>query len=330
MRGRRIRGPGERECWYHCISRVVAGERLLGEEEKEVLRGMLWQVAEFSGLRILTYAVMSNHFHVLVRVPAQTRVDDAELVRRYEVLYGRSRRAGQPTPEVLEGQLLEDGTEGQQWRARLQARMGNVSAFMQTVNMRFAVWYNRTHRRFGTLWAERFKSVLIEGAEHSLATVAAYIDLNAVRAGLVDDPAHYRWCGYGEAMGGRIPARAGLALVFGDEAGSDNWRMIASRYRTRLFGKGAHGRLEKGKIRSKRALEVIRAGGRVTPVEALRCRVRYFTDGAVLGSKSFVRAWLETNRRTNCPRQVDEPRPLRGADWEDLAVYRRLRAEVFG
>jgi len=47
---------------YHAMSRVVGGERLFGDREKEVLRKMLWQVADFCGVEILTYCVMSNHF----------------------------------------------------------------------------------------------------------------------------------------------------------------------------------------------------------------------------------------------------------------------------
>jgi putative transposase len=52
--------------------------------------------------------------------------------------------------------------------------------------------------------------VLLERSEHSLATMAAYIDLNPVRAGMVRDPKDYRYCGYGEAVGGRGQARKGL------------------------------------------------------------------------------------------------------------------------
>ncbi|MFP4261710.1 MAG: transposase, partial [Opitutales bacterium] len=54
-------------CIYHAMSRVVGGERLLGPREKEVFRKMLWQVADFSGVEVLTYCIMDNHFHVLVR-----------------------------------------------------------------------------------------------------------------------------------------------------------------------------------------------------------------------------------------------------------------------
>ena len=97
-----------------------------------------------------------------------------------------------------------------------QARMGDVSEFMKSVKQRFSVWYNRSHGRYGPLWADRFTSVIVEGNGHyGLQMMAAYIDLNPVRAGLVEDPKDYRWCGYGEAVGdgrsdgGRAEASAG-------------------------------------------------------------------------------------------------------------------------
>ena len=43
------------------------------------------------------------------------------------------------------------------------ARMGDVSEFMKSVKQRFGIWFNKTHGRYGTLWADRFKSVLVEG-----------------------------------------------------------------------------------------------------------------------------------------------------------------------
>ena len=56
---------------------------------KEVLRRQIWQVADFSGVEVIAYCVMGNHFHVLVRVPDNDRivVSDEELMRRYRVLY---------------------------------------------------------------------------------------------------------------------------------------------------------------------------------------------------------------------------------------------------
>ncbi|MDR1790019.1 MAG: transposase, partial [Opitutaceae bacterium] len=61
MRHRRIKiPPAEGEAVYHCISRTVNGERCLDDPAKEVLRKQLWKTAEFCGVRVLTYALMSN------------------------------------------------------------------------------------------------------------------------------------------------------------------------------------------------------------------------------------------------------------------------------
>ncbi len=54
------------------MSRIVGGQMLLGVREKEVLRRLLWRVADFSGVEVLTYSIMSNHFHVLVQVPEKS------------------------------------------------------------------------------------------------------------------------------------------------------------------------------------------------------------------------------------------------------------------
>jgi putative transposase len=325
MRMKRIRGAGS--VHYHCMSRITGGLHVLGEEEKEVLRRMLWQVAEFCGVEVLTYAVMNNHFHVLVFVPQGGRVEDAELIRRYEVLYGKSRSPWHPGTEVLSEWLAADSREGRLWRSRLLSRMGEVSAFMKTLKQRFAMWYNRTHGRYGTLWSDRFKSVLVEGDPRALATVAAYIDLNPVRAGVTDDPAAYRWCGYAEAMGGGDPARRGLRHALGGVP-EGSWATVAASYRRLIFGKGVGGASNVGRIDRRRAAEVCAKGGVVSRGEALRCRVRYFTDGAVLGSKAFVRAWIESNAFALGRSRAPQPRPMEGADWEGLTVLRGLRREV--
>ncbi|MBM3855939.1 MAG: transposase, partial [Verrucomicrobia bacterium] len=93
MRQARIKLPAtEAEACYHCTSRTVNRERLFDDTAREVLRRQLWQVADYCGVQVLTYAVLSNHFHVLVRVPKEEPVSDAELLRRFNVLYPRPTR----------------------------------------------------------------------------------------------------------------------------------------------------------------------------------------------------------------------------------------------
>src|SRR5262249_39660986 len=152
---------------------------------------------------------------------------------------------------------------------------------------RFAQWFNKRHGRYGVLWADRFKSVLVESGT-AVWTMAAYIDLNCVRASIVDDPKDYRWCGYGGAIGGWKSAREGLMEVYA-ERGEPEWKRIAKEYRKLLFSEGEQRRPEPGKrvrrgIASKRVKEVIDGDGELSVGELVRCRVRYFADGLALGS----------------------------------------------
>ena len=120
---------------------------------------------------------------------------------------------------------------------RFTKRMHNLSEFMKTLLQRFTRWFNRTHHRTGTLWEDRFKSVIVEGGT-AARTMAAYIDLNPVRAGMVEDPADYRWSSYGEAVGGGRKA-------MGRRHGRD-WLGRSLRIRTRDLTQENGRRLREG------------------------------------------------------------------------------------
>ncbi|MDO8543347.1 MAG: transposase, partial [Opitutaceae bacterium] len=107
---------------------------------------------------------MANHFHILLNVPKQAPVSDVELLRRYEVLYPKPTKFQTARLAVVKAELSTNGPEALAWRKRQLALMGDVSPFMKLVKQRFSIWFNKTHQRFGTLWAERFKSVLVEPA----------------------------------------------------------------------------------------------------------------------------------------------------------------------
>jgi REP element-mobilizing transposase RayT len=321
---------------YHAMSRVVGGDRLFGDREKEVLRKMLWQVADFCGVQILTYCVMSNHFHVLVRVPAKGEVADAELLRRFRVLYPKPTKYQTAEFARLEKALLEGGEEAESIREGLLRRMHDLSEFMKTVKQRFSIWYNRNHgNRRGTLWMERFKSVLVQGAGNPLQTMAAYIDLNPVRAGLVADPKDYRFCGYAEAVAGRARARRGIQAIWAAYADGASRRNVSvpvaqQMHRELMFGKRASdpGISETSRREALRVLQ--QTQGRLPKAAVLRCRVRYFTDGAILGSAEFVRGLAADWQAARGRRYPPKVNPVTGADWGDLAVIQALRRRVFG
>jgi len=66
---------------------------------------------------------------------------------------------------------------------------------MQAVGRRYVRYINECYRRTGTLWEGRYKSTLID-SEHYLLLCGRYIELNPVRAGMVEDPGQYRWSSY--------------------------------------------------------------------------------------------------------------------------------------
>src|SRR5471030_51440 len=122
-------------------------------------------------------------------------------------------------------------------------------------------------------------------------------------------------------------AQQGLMSVFG----GTSWPETQAGYRQVLFGSGAGPRESKGRIPMEELQEVLRAGGQLPLATVLRCRMRYFTDGAVLGSKAFVAVQLAAYRQCTGKRQQSSPRPLPPlTDWGDLATLRGLRRGGFG
>ncbi|MFT6059570.1 MAG: REP element-mobilizing transposase RayT, partial [Lentimonas sp.] len=112
MRQRRMK-IGGRDAVYHCMTRTVNGELLFKDREKEVLRKMIRQVADFCGVDVLTYCIMSNHFHILLRVPDGAAVPDRELMRRYKVLYPKPTKYQEASVEIMEAQLEAGGEEAE-------------------------------------------------------------------------------------------------------------------------------------------------------------------------------------------------------------------------
>ena len=70
-----------------------------------------------------------------------------------------------------------------------------ISRVMISLGRRYVQYINKTYRRTGTLWDSRYKSSLVQ-ADAYLLLCQRYIELNPVRAAMVDDPAHYRWSSY--------------------------------------------------------------------------------------------------------------------------------------
>jgi len=182
--------------FYHCISRCVRRAFLWGSDEfacKDYSHRKHWVVdrlkvlAEVFAIDLCAYAVMSNHYHVVVRIDrdrAQSWSED-EVIERWSTLYGLplliSRyRTGETQSPAEQDQALEIIT---QWRERLH----DLSWYMRALNEHLARKANAEDQCTGRFWEGRFKSQALLD-EAGLLTCMAYVDLNPIRAGIAKTP----------------------------------------------------------------------------------------------------------------------------------------------
>lgn len=316
--------PEETDAYYHLITRAVAGEYLFADPDKEILRKHVWLVAERCGIEVITHGLMSTHLHIVVYAPKRVALPDEELLRRYALLHSGCSEWEERQADEIREMLAANGEAAAQWRAREMRKAGDISEYMKLLKQRYSIWYNRTHNRFGTLWASRFTSVQLEPGE-LVAQISAYVDLNAVRAGLCRDPKDYRFCGYAEAVAGSERARRGIQRG----VGAANWEEAQRMYRMRLFIWAAK-RSRKGvSLTAEERDAVIANQGELSKAEQLRCRCRYFTAGAVLGSQAFVMEKLQRFRRLTGRGEGMQPQPAGGAASGWMALHRvRISAAI--
>jgi len=339
---------GEGKSYYHCISRTTDRAFVFhGSEEKEVICKLMRKLAAFLGIEVVTFVLMSNHFHLLLEVPDRAKLPpltEDELLRLLPTLYDavfvatirqeleRARRLS--TVEAQNAQVAKILN-------RFEKRRGSLAVFMKEFKHRITRYINKKRKRVGTLWESRYKSVLIEGNETALLAVAAYIDLNPVRAGIVNQPEDYRWCGYAEATAGKAVARKGLGTIMAEalicEDFRSDWRRTHARYRLFLCNEGREiapnpesGQPGRKGFSPERIEEIEQASGEMPIAEALRHKIRYFTDGVVIGSAEFINRIFERERHRFGPKRKEGARTMRGADFGPLRVLRDLRVRAFG
>jgi REP element-mobilizing transposase RayT len=338
-----------REALYHCVSRVVDRRRVFGRAEKEQFVKFLRLYEGFCGVRVRSYCVMSNHFHVLVEVPPRPAevLGDAEFLERLGMIYSELKVSEVRCQLAMRREAGDDAGAEAFKEEKYLYRLWDLSEFMKVLKQRFTQWFNKRHGRKGTLWEDRFKSVLVEDG-YTARVMSAYIDLNPVRAGMVADPARYRWSSYGAAVAGDLRARAGIERTmtpYGEQVGSVagrlGWRQVAGMYRVMLFEDGedgedgeqrhaAGGGTEQGEeiVRvgvSKEAMERERArGGRMGRAEMLRHRLRQAVDGMVWGSREFVDGVHGSCRELFGAKRRDGARRIRGTQGTGVWTMRDL------
>lgn len=173
--------------YYHCVSRCVRRAFLCGrdsvtgfnfEHRRSWLESRLLKQAEIFAIDLCAYAVMSNHYHLVLHInkSAQRSWNDAEVVARWRRLYR--------LPEWFESADEEQiAAVVAIWRERL----GSISWFMKCLNEPLARLANKEDGCKGRFWEGRFKSQALLD-EAAVLKCMAYVDLNPIRANMAATP----------------------------------------------------------------------------------------------------------------------------------------------
>ena len=258
---------------YHVISRTALDGLPFKDEDKEYLLKLIKKWSKIFFVDVLGFAIMGNHFHLVIRMYPECEVSDEDVRKRYEKLYNLK--------QVGLAELK-----------RFKKKLCSLSWYVKEIKQGFSRYFNKKYGRRGTLWGERFKSLIVEDGL-TLINLLAYVDLNPVRAGIVKRPEEYRWCslGYHVQSGNRDDL---LSVDFGmKEWNESDEEEIVRKYREYVYEVGAIDRGKGAVIDEEIVKEERKKGFRLRKSEIFRYRCRYFTDAGVLGSKRFVREVFE-------------------------------------
>ena len=280
---------------YHVISRTALDGFVLGDVEKDYLLSLVQRLSAVYFTEVLGFCLMGNHFHLLVRMHPEAAFSDEDIRTRFHRYYGADSNR-----QLTDGQL-----------PTLRAKWANLSEYVKEIKQSFSRWYNKRHGRRGFFWGERFKSVLVDNGD-TLVNCLAYIDLNPVRAGLVERPEDYRWCSLAYHVqtgnkGNFLSLDFGLT-VFGEWDATTRLHY----YRRYVYENGAQPALKGTPLDPKVVDREAQKGFTLTPVDRLLYRTRYFTDSGVIGTKAFVSRCAQLFASHFSSRHSKRPQPITG------------------
>ena len=257
------------ETVHHITSRIAHKVRFLQEEsERNDLVEMIRRAADFTGVRLLGWCIMINHFHILAFLPAPAEVDENEVLRRYGVLKGSK---GAAALEWQLARLRQEGETGCKEAERrldaLRKRMYSIGEFVKIVKQWFSEEYNRRNGHTGTLWEGVYHDRVVAYRRKDMEECLGYVHLNPIRAAACATFDGYAWSSYSAFKKGDEVAIAGMRFVYSQM--TEDGRGLTLDEIAEMHEELLANLLEKWKHRRAEEIARKRAAGHATPIDPL-------------------------------------------------------------
>ena len=150
---------GEEKAAYHIMSRTALDGFPFGDVEKDELVKIIKKFSALFFVEVFGFCIMGNHFHLLIQMFPEHSYKDEEIRRRCKAHYGEDF-------EVSDEQIAD-----------YRGKLSSLANYMKEIKQAFSWCYNQRHNRRGTLWGERFKSVIVEKEETPDKSAALFFEI---------------------------------------------------------------------------------------------------------------------------------------------------------
>ncbi len=297
---------------YHLVFRIVNREFLMKDQEKELIFSIIQDLIKGYYVLLHAFVIMDNHVHLLISplIAESKKASFDELIDRYQAMIGKKKLPPQGSFDH-KNEFHSDPDYGEQ---RLRSRLGNPSRFMQDLKGKFSRLYNKKHNRKGCLWEGRFHSETPDKKDGELSQ-AAYIELNPVRAGMVQMPEDYRWSSLGLRVGNPSLAKKILSPLQHPIFQKSPADALAA-FRVFVYQTGGVKKERQASIPTHLVEEVTQLVGRLGLKGRLAYRIKNFSKGMAIGSAAFI-----AHIQKNLGRKHIKPRRIPGTKLYTTRVY---------
>jgi putative transposase len=266
-----------KDAWYHLYSRIAGRRGHYPLSEAAPTRKLIDTIEHFTRIYfcdVAAFTVLGNHYHLVARFEAPWPVEEDELRARARLMY----------PSKASQRQIDEWSK-EEWE-HFRQRLFDVSELMRNIQAAFARWFNRNNQRRGRFWADRFKSVYLEN-EAAVLDCMLYVELNPVRAGLVERPEDW----HGSSIFLRDIRKADWLMPLSDILAQTDEEKALIEFRWRMYHRGSVPTKPGQATISQDVLAQEAARGFATR-GVYRKRLAYFVDGLAIGTEQFLRDQL--------------------------------------